>query len=102
MKEWFKAAILAMMVSLGVVSAYGTYSYSLAYKDEKQFDGLKKTSWDGWLSYKDKTGELTGSFKLQTTSGKSYNSKIAGVFINGFGYMSGFTKEKGSIGLAIK
>ena len=45
------------------------------------------------LSYKDKTGELTGSFKLQTTSGKSYNSKIAGVFINGFGYMSGFTKE---------
>lgn len=54
------------------------------------------------LSYKSKTGELTGSFKLQTKSGLTYNSKVAGVFINGIGYMSGFTKEKGCVGLAIR
>lgn len=74
MKEWFKAAILAMTVSLGVVSAYGTYSYSLAYKDEKQFDGLKKTSWDGWLF--NGAGKVIGTLSIDCAKPTAAGYKV--------------------------
>ena len=54
------------------------------------------------LSYKDKTGELTGSFKLQTKAGKTYTAKIVGVFAGKLGLMTGLTKEKGSLGLVVQ